>query len=245
MGFSAGSDPVNAADFSDVLDVLNGGSSAWHEYIVPNLNVAKKSPRSFQVLTVTKFNSKTGYGTDVPGVTYKQTGEIIMQQWGRPDTTYLSAALHECVHLVSHPATQGVAHSTALGPLGLGLLEGLVEVVTEDILLDQKISLASGTKRGHQQRVPVVRELLKTMSVVLFAKTLFQGDDAQLKAVMEATYSTRGWQSIKNITTANQPDMVRRLMTESRARKAEEDNRALEAAMKAITPPATPPSGPH
>lgn len=168
-----------------------------------------------------------------------------MQQWGRVDTTYLSAALHECVHLVSHPATQGVEHSTALAPLGFGLLEGLVEVVTEDILLDQKISLAGGKLRGHQQRVPVVRELLKTMSIVPFARTLFQGDDAQLTALMEAIYSRAGWQNIRNITTANRPDMVLRLMTESRARKAEEDSRALEATMKAITPPATPPSGPR
>lgn len=236
MGYSSGADPVNVGDISDVLKVLEGGSSRWREYIVPNLKIAKSSPRSFQVLSVSKFKSKTSYGTDIPGVTYKQTGDIIMQQWSRPDTTYLSAALHECVHLVSDPAKQGTKDSSALVPLGIGLLEGLVEVVTEDILLDQRIALAKDTMRGHQKRVVVVRELLKTMSVVPFARTLFFGDSAQLTAIMEGIYSRAGWQTIKNITSANQPDMVFRQMREFSAKQQAANDRALDAAMKAIKP---------
>src|SRR5215475_4313134 len=102
MSYDSGGDPVHESDFSDVLDVL-AGRSPWKEYIVPNLQAAKKAKRgSFKVLDVTNFATTTGHGTNVPGVTDKRTGNIVMQQWGRPGHTYLLAALHECVHWVSH-----------------------------------------------------------------------------------------------------------------------------------------------
>lgn len=244
MGFKKSEDRVDESDFSDILDVLGGGTSTWHEFIVPNLTVARSSPRSFQVLTVRKFNETTGYGTDTPGVTYKQTGAIIMQQWGREGSTFLSAALHECVHLVSDPAKQGVQDSTALGILGVGLLEGLVEVVTQDVLKDQKIPLPKDTMRGHPERVAIVRELLQTMSVVLLARALFRGDGAQLIAVMEATYSRAGWQNIKNLANAKRKDLAHNVMTTSRRQQEDANKRAIDAAIKAITPPPVPPATP-
>ncbi len=221
--FSSGSDPVHKSDFSDVLDVLTG-PSPWKEYIVPNLKTAKASKRSFDVLEPSKFQTETGEDAHTPGVTHKIDGSIVMQEWGRKETSYLSAVLHECVHWVSAPAQQGAEHSTAWDAMGMGILEGLVECITEDILTAQKISLPSNTnQRGHQKRVPIVRELLKTTSVPFFARPLFRGELTQFCLVMEFTYSPIGFKHIKNFAGANATDMALKAIAEWRAR--EEDRR--------------------
>lgn len=229
MGYSSGGDPVQDFEFGDVLDVL-GGRSPWQSYIAPNLQIAKSSPKSFTVLDTDAFKQKTGYGTSVPGVTYKKTGDIIMQQWGAAGRTYLGAALHECVHLVSDPARQGTPDSTALLPLGMGLLEGLVEAITEDILTAQGMSLASDRMRGHQKRAPIVRELLKTTSIPFFARVLFQGDSAQFNMVMEYIYSKAEWNRIRAFATAERTQDALQLMQKARAAQEADQNRKAAAA---------------
>jgi len=206
MGYSSGGDPVHESDFSDVLEVL-ARKSPWKEYIDKNLEAAKKAKKgSFRVLDGDKFHDATGYGTQTPGVTNKKTGDIVMQQWGRPQTTYLLAALHESVHWVSHPAEQGAGdgYSTAHGALGVGLLEGLVEVVTEDILQAKPvIALPSSKMLGHQERVPIVRRLMETTSVPFFARPLFLGEVANFIEVMNATYTQQGFGKIRAFANAS------------------------------------------
>jgi len=202
---ASGGDPVHESDFSDVLDVL-AGRSPWRDYLRKNLDVARKARKgSFRVVDVNKFHSETGYGTQTPGVTNKRSGDIVMQQWGRPQYTYLLAALHECVHWVSAPAEQGATNglSTAHGVMGDGLLEGLVEVITEDILGEQKIGLPKADLRGHQERVPIVRRLMETTSVDFFARPLFLGELTQFVQVMNSAYSPEGFGRIRGFATAN------------------------------------------
>src|SRR6267154_654303 len=119
--YSSGEDLVSASEFDYILDLLKVRSD-WQEYILPNLKTAKSSPRSFQVLPVSDYQDKTKMGTNIPGITYKETGDIIMQQWnmGTDRKTFLSAALHECVHLISHPPKQKAKFSTAYTKLGEG-----------------------------------------------------------------------------------------------------------------------------
>jgi hypothetical protein len=222
-GFKKGSDPVHQSDLSDVLKVLTG-PSPWKEYIEPNLKVAKAAKHSFTVLPVNKFREQTGHGLSTPGVTFKRNGAIIMQEWGRPETSYLSAVLHECVHWVSDPAKQGAEHSTAWDAMGEGILEGLVECVTEDILKEQNIELpANENQRGHQKRVPVVRELLKTTSVPFFARALFRGELTQWCQLMEFVYSPIGLKHIRNFTGANATQMALNAIKEWK--RKEEDRR--------------------
>jgi hypothetical protein len=204
MSYNSGGDPVHESDFSDVLDVL-AGRSPWQDYIRKNLDVAKKAGKgTFRVLDGEKFHDATSFGTQTPGVTDKRTGDITMQQWGRPQHTYLLAALHECVHWVSAPAAQGATNgqSTAHGSLGDGLLEGLVEVVTDDILGTQKIGLPSSGMLGHQERVPIVRRLMETTSVDFFARPLFCGELTNFIMVMHSTYTREGFDRIRALATA-------------------------------------------
>jgi hypothetical protein len=243
MGYTSGGDWVDQSDFSSVLDIL-AGRSPWQSYILPNLKIAKASRRSFSVLPENQFRERTKLDVNDPGVTFKQTGDIIMLQWGAAGRTYLSAVLHESVHLVSHPPNQGQPHSTAMAYLGEGLLEGLVEVVTEDILKAQSIALAPAKMRGHQERVPIVRELIKTAGIPIFARALFQGwvptplerwrehmpppfrgrgmfwrNNNELTWEMQLTYSPDGWNIIKALATAKQTTQALHQMVVYRQRQ--------------------------
>jgi hypothetical protein len=237
LGFHSGEERVYGAN--GALEVL-ARRSPWQSYILPNLKIAKSSRWSFTILPISQFVERTGQSRNVPGWTDKQTGEIIMQDWSGSDSpshtpwTYLSAVLHELVHLVSHPPNQGAPHSTAMQYLGTGLLEGLVEVVTEDILTAQHIALARGRMRGHQERVPIVRNLMETTGIPFFARVLFEGDGCQLTPVMEFTYSRAGWNGIRAQATNYQTRMALDLIRDSRARQEEEHRRSAEATGAAL-----------
>jgi hypothetical protein len=135
---------IREEDFEAVLRVL-AGPSPWQRYISEGLRVARQNipRRAFRVASSKEFEQtmralgQQGDLGHIPGVTDKRTGIITMQEFFgvNSQATYLGAALHEAVHLVSHPPGRaGRQHSTAWGIVGEGLLEGLVECVTIDIL---------------------------------------------------------------------------------------------------------------
>ena len=213
-GFTSAEDPVLEPGFNSVLKVL-AGPSPWQEYILPNLAITKKKlpAKPFSIVKLREYSDlmdKLGLkdiDRNIPGFTDKQRGTITMVEWGlNTKTTFLSAALHEAVHLVSHPPQQGAAHSTAWDILGQGLLEGMVECVTLDILLAQRIALAKASMRGHQQRLKVAVTLLRTLSIPFMARVLFGGQKDPFEPVVRQTYSWNGWEEIKTLTTNNDAD---------------------------------------
>jgi SAM-dependent methyltransferase len=237
-GFRSAEDRVYEDDFEAVLTVL-AGPSPWQEYIRENLRVARQNlpRRAFRVVNSEEFvRTMRALGEDgdmahIPGVTDKRAGIITMQEFFGKNShqTFLGAALHEAVHLVSHPAGRSrTQHSTAWGILGEGLLEGLVECVTRDILSTQGIALAQPGLLGHQQRVPVARELLRRLSVPLLARVLFGGDFQQFLMVMNHTYSPAGWTEIKMLTTSNNPARAIQRMNELSAVEEQRHNEDLK-----------------
>src|SRR5262245_33778462 len=230
MAFRSAEDRVHQDKFKDVLAVL-AGRSRWREYIGPNLEEARANipGNAFQIVAGKKFTEvmarvdETDDLGSTSGVTFKDEGVIYLQEWFgiSSQATFLGAALHETVHLVSHYAGRGPKkHSTAWYYLGQGLLEGLVEVVTEDILQAQGTPLAAPKWRGHTDRVPVVRQLLEVesvpfFSVPFFAKILFGGHFQHLVEMTEA-YTPAGWAQIKQLTTANHPEAALRKIAEMR-----------------------------
>jgi hypothetical protein len=230
MAFHSAEDRVHQDNFKDVLAVL-AGRSRWREYITPNLEeaLANIPGNAFQIVGSKQFTAvmeRVDESDDLestPGVTLKDEGVIYLQEWFgiNSQATFLGAALHETVHLVSHHAGRGPKkHSTAWNYLGQGLLEGLVEVVTEDILQAQGITLARPKWRGHTDRVTVMRQLLEVesvpfFSVPFFAKILFGGHFQHLVEMIDA-YTADGWAKIKQLTTANHPQAALRKIAEMR-----------------------------
>jgi hypothetical protein len=249
-GFRSAEDRINEDGFEAVLAVL-AGDSRWQEYIRENLRVARQNlpRRPFRVVSGKEFAQTMralGFGGDnahIPGVTDKRAGVITMQEFFGVNSraTYLGAALHETVHLVSHPAGRGrTQHSTAFSILGEGLLEGLVECVTREILTAQGIALARAGMLGHQRRAPVARELLRNFSVPLLARVLFAGDFQQFLTLMNHVYSPAGWAEIGRLTTANNPDRAIQRMNELSAAEERRRNEELKRRFNQIQRRTTP-----
>ncbi len=217
--FKKGDDPVFENDFSDVIEVLKG-KSRWQRFTTVNVDIAKRvSGFKDSTLKIDRgttnsdgtndFNMDTralglsGIPTDAAGVTDKVHNRIVMKEWNVTRGSYLLAVLHECVHLVSDPAGGGSNHSTAATYLDSGLLEGLVEVVAEDILCDQRIPLPTDPGLlGHTGRVPIVRELIAQSDSSLWGWLLFHGNSKIVQEFCQA-YSTRRWDRIKHLATLN------------------------------------------
>jgi hypothetical protein len=241
--FNSGSDQVEEYEYKKVLEILEG-PSPWHDYIRPNLDLVRQTVASgnFHIVSSGKFDQvMKALGGEVPGaigVTNKQTGEITMKEWGlNSGRSYLLAVLHECVHLVSHPPEQGKPHSTAWGHLGGGLLEGMVECVTEDILKAQKLALPSEDSGmiGYQGGATgIAREILNNFSVPFFARVLFKGNGEQLKAMMDFLYSPVGWVRIKNLITIKRFDGARMEMTRLRKQEDDRRNQALQGTLQQL-----------
>jgi hypothetical protein len=81
---------------------------------------------------------------------------------------------------------------------------------------------------GHQQRVPVARALLRSLSVPLLARVLFGGDFQQFLLVMNHTYSPAGWTEIKTLTTANNPARAIQRMSELSAMEEQRHTEELK-----------------
>jgi hypothetical protein len=249
-GFRSAEDRIYEDGFEAVLAVL-AGASRWQAYIRENLRVARQNlpRRPFRIVSSKEFAQTMqalGDGGDIahiPGVTDKRAGIITMQEYFGVNSraTYLGAALHEAVHLVSHPAGRGSKpHSTAFSILGEGLLEGLVECVTREILSAQGIALAKPDKLGHQKRVPVARELIRKFSVPLFARLLFAGDFQQFLTLMNHVYSPPGWVEIKQLTTTDKPDSAIQRMNELSAVEERRRNEELRRRFNQISRPTRP-----
>jgi len=241
MAFKSGEDIVTDASFSDVLKVLEGGTSPWQRYLNTNLKYIQNNISSYSFKVYPKDDFKTQYkklsGDDpephTAGLTDKKTGAIILNEYPEKQLTsggqtppglsqsYLLAAVHECVHLVSAPVKPGADHSTALKSLDSGFLEGLVELIAEDLLTSQtpKIALPSGEMLGHQKRKLFADELVKDVGIDVLADLLFGGHWTDFDKLMQSTYGINdnkqgpkmyayAWDKLKIYATLNMTDKV-------------------------------------
>lgn len=187
-------------DFEGVCEVL-AGPSRWKEFISPNIAPAiKKFPgRSFRIVSAEEFG-RYALEPDDMGFTDKIKGEVVFKEIFKDSAaTVMNSALHEMVHWVSHPAEQG-KQVTVMIFLGRGLMEGLTQVVTEDIVQDQGI--APYSKAVYTERVAIVRKLMEQIPLRAFGEALFQGHVQKLQPALDL-YGPAAWQQIKTYATMN------------------------------------------
>jgi hypothetical protein len=217
--FTAGDDDVSQDDFSAVLDVL-AGPSLWHSYLTPNIATVKKNISSYTFRVESSDTFSDIYKNMDPDINYADLKQVwgVTDKWTetiylratteKPPASYLLGALHECVHLVSAPVSPHSAkHSTARESVGPGVLEGLVEVVAEDVLTSQGIQLPADDLRGHTPAIVVARWLLGTKNVNLprLAGLLFQGFTADFDKWARSTYGDNQWAKILCSSRSNCP----------------------------------------
>lgn len=214
--FSSATTEVTANSFQGVLAVL-AGPSGWLPYLGKNVKTVQDNPSSFtfRVEPEDKFpEAVKALGLNplpegAVGVTDKQTGTILLLKKdnarlqgdiraGRVSPNLLDA-LHECVHLVSDPVLKRVKNSHAHFFLGSGLLEGLVELIAEQVLASQKIALptAGSNMLGHQDKVPISSQLLADVGIESLACLLFHGHIDQFLKRAKDIYGDAEWERIK------------------------------------------------
>ncbi len=214
--FSSATTEVTANSFQDVLAVL-AGPSGWLQYLGNNVETVRQSISSFSFVVEPEKEfadhlQRLSLGKlpeDAVGVTDKQTGTILLlkKDNGRVQSDIragrispnLLDALHECVHLVSDPVLKRVKDSHAYFFLGGGLLEGLVELIAEQILTSQKIALptAGSNLLGHQDKVPISSQLLADIGIESLAGLLFLGHIDQFLKRAKDIYGDAEWERIK------------------------------------------------
>lgn len=115
---------------------------------------------------------------DAQGFVERRNAVIYLKEFpqGNSNQSKVGLALHEAVHLFSHPAGKSNhLRGAAYGMLGRGLLEGFTQVVTEDIQAEQAIRPMRSDWQAYRQFTPVVRKLLKLLGPNLIAGAYFYG----------------------------------------------------------------------
>jgi hypothetical protein len=199
--FRSGEDAVISSDFPKVLDLLKA-QSRWQPYLLNNLRAVQDGsmPWTFEVLRDAEFKDRVPHADrsegKVYGITYKAISKVYLRETPlNSATSFVLAALHECVHVVSHPIAITPNGSTAKRILSDGLLEGLVELVTEDIILANKIPLPllSSGLRGHQALMPIAQALLDVVGVLPLASLLFYGLQSEISKQFAFLFGSDDW----------------------------------------------------
>jgi hypothetical protein len=120
--------------------------------------------------------------------------------------TRIEYALHECVHLFAHPhaPAQQACPQPCIGAFqdefGTGFGEGLTQVITEDIMDKQGISL-NPHDRPYENFAAVMRAVIPVFGLDAMARAYFFGAVQSLRTSMEARWGIN-WRAVAGHTTA-------------------------------------------
>ena len=241
--FKKGGLPVSEGDAHHLLTILEGRSS-YQPYLTRAMaNRATTVPKKFlRIVTSLSQVPKhlrhlfVSHGGRKTGGTIDRWTRIIymIEPPGLRDHTRLEYALHECVHLFAHPhaPTQQSCPQPCIGSFqdefGTGFGEGLTQVITEDIMDKQGISL-NPHDRPYEDFAAVMRAVVPVFGIDAMARAYFFGDVKSLRASMEARWGTN-WHAIAGHTTAGNKkralDQIKQL--EAAYKKRIEDQKRIE-----------------
>jgi hypothetical protein len=133
---------------------------------------------------------------------------------GLREETRLEYAIHECVHLFAHPhaPTSQQCPQPCVGTFQrefeTGFGEGLTQVITEDIMNTQGISLYY-RDRPYEDFAAVMREVVKVFGRDAMARAYFFGEVQSLRRSMESRWGMN-WHAVKGATNAGLKDRALR-----------------------------------
>jgi len=239
--FKKGGLPVNEGDAHHLLTILEGRSS-YQPYLTRAMaNRATTVPKKFlRIVTSLSQVPKhlrhlfVSHGGRMTGGTIDRWTRIIymIEPPGLRDHTRLEYALHECVHLFAHPhaPTQQSCPRPCIGAFqaefGTGFGEGLTQVITEDIMDQQGISL-NPHDRPYEDFAAVMRAVVPVFGIDPMARAYFFGDVASLRASMEARWGANNLRAVTLHTSAGSKkrvlDWIPQLEAAYKARMAAEE----------------------
>jgi len=208
--------PVNEGDARHLLTIL-AGRSPYQPYLTRAMaNRASTVPKKFlRIVTSLSQVPKhlrhlfVSHGGRMTGGTIDRWTRTIymIEPPGLRDHTRLEYALHECVHLFAHPhaPTQQACPRPCIGAFqaefGTGFGEGLTQVITEDVMASQGISL-NPHDRPYEQFAAVMRAIVPVFGIDAMARAYFFGDVASLRASMAARWGANNVRALTLHTSA-------------------------------------------
>jgi hypothetical protein len=176
---------ITEKDTAFVLKIL-GGPSPWQQFLQRNLASHRRTLPTKAIRICDEGEFAGGYRrvfgepapADAQGFVDRRNGMMILKEF--PQKNYgkskVGIALHEAVHLFSHPpGRSNRIRATVYGLLEQGLLEGLTQIVTDDILMTQCISPMRDRWQPYKNFTPIARKFVQSLSPRIVADAYFLG----------------------------------------------------------------------
>lgn len=168
-----------------ILGIL-GGPSPWQPYLQRNLASHRRTlpAKPIRICDEREFAGgyRRVYGESAPadaqGFVDRRNGMMILKEFPQRSIgkSKLGIALHEAVHQFSHPpGRSNRIRATVYEILGRGLLEGLTQMVTDDILSTQCISPMRPDWQAYKKLTPIARKFMQALSPRTVADAYFLG----------------------------------------------------------------------
>jgi len=188
------------------------GPSPWSQFFRSNLNASLQSipkQRPIQIVTDGEFAQKykdvfnAPAPQDAQGFVDRRNATIYLKEFpaGNFGRSLVGIALHEAVHLFSHPPGRSKQlRATSYNFLGTGLLEGLTQAITEDIQTAQCIQPMRERWQAYKEYLPVARELIRIFTPAIVGDAYFNGNVTRLLRAIEGRWTFTSFQKLSRLT---------------------------------------------
>lgn len=176
---------ITENDGAFILRIL-AGPSPWQQLLQRNLASHQRTlpAKPIRICDEGEFASgyRRVYGEPAPanaqGFVDRRNGMMILKEFPQRNfgKSKVGIALHEAVHLFSHPpGRSNQIRATVFGLLEHGLVEGLTQMVTDDILSTQCIGPLRDRWQPYKKLTPIARKFMQGLSPRIVADAYFFG----------------------------------------------------------------------
>jgi hypothetical protein len=216
--FTSAERNITENDAPHILMIL-GGPSPWQRYLQRNLDAHKKDlpARPMRIVTDGEFAGKYSgiFGKSPPahaqGFVDRRNATLYLREFPARNFNQTKAglALHEAVHLFSHPpGRSNQLRATAYGLLEEGLLEGLTQIVTEDIQATQHIRPLRAEWQAYKEYIPVARRFTQVFKPAVVADAYFNGIVTPLINAITRRWTIDGFRSVRQLTNQKKTEQA-------------------------------------
>lgn len=246
--FSSAERNITETDAPHIFRIL-GGPSPWQRYLQGNLAAHKDDlpARPMRIVTEAEFARRYNgvFGQQPPahaqGFVDRGNAMIFLREFPvrNFNQTKAGLALHEAVHLFSHPpGRSNRMRATAFGLLEEGLLEGLTQIVTEDIQAAQCIRPLRADWQAYKEYIPVTRRFMQVFTPAVVAEAYFNGIVTPLINAITQRWTVDAFRPIRQLTNQKKPQQALQAietLEQAFRRRQIEDKLQLQSTMFEVT----------
>jgi len=200
------------------------GPSLWQPFFRSNLNAHLQSipkQRPIRIVTDGEFARKykdvfnAPAPQDAQGFVDRRNATIYLKEFpaGNFGRSLVGIALHEAVHLFSHPpGRSNQLRAFAYDFLGVGLLEGITQVITEDIQTAHCIQPLRERWQPYKDYLPVARELIRIFTPAIVGDAYFNGNVTRLLRAIEGRWNFPSFRRLRTLTDQKNKDQAMQLI---------------------------------